>query len=184
MKKLLLLLVPLLFLVGCQQSSGGDLSALESRLTALEDTNRALELTVDSLKTENDLLSDQYLKLLTLNAGLTEKTKVTPTPTPTPVITISNSSSRGWRLDIPKSDTVKNVTVICIAAASKERVIGKRALAMCMPPQTTIELIVETEAGQLYEVEIPASDLQEPTQLTVGTIPNLPKIGDTWPPSD
>ena len=176
MKRLLLLLVPLLLLVGCQQSSGGDLSALESRLTALEDTNRAL-------KAENDLLSDQYLKLLTLNSGLTEKTKVTPTPTPTPVITISNSASRGF-LDIPKSDTVKNVTVICIAAASKERVIGKRALAMCMPPQTTIELIVETEAGQLYEVEIPASDLQEPTQLTVGTIPNLPKIGDPWPPSD
>ena len=59
MKRLFLTLLPILVLAGLQTSCT-NLDIIEGRLTKLEETNRSMESTVESLKTENITLQQNF----------------------------------------------------------------------------------------------------------------------------
>jgi len=154
MKKVLLLLVPLLLLVGCQQSSGGDLSALENRLTALEDTNRALALTVDSLTTENNSLKLQNEQLQSDVERMQEQLK-----------TVSSASEK---------DVVVAVIETCGQkkgqACFQSLLGGPKAWNM----YTTWDVTIRTAQGTTYVIELPFFD-------SSGRPTTGPRIGQSWP---
>ena len=83
----------------------------------------------------------------------------------------------------PSYDRIKYVEVNCEGAPTDGNfhgLKGERALQYCPVAYGRFALTIETSSGSIYQIEVPASDLSDDRGQKIGTLTNLPKVGDIW----
>lgn len=162
MKKLFLLLMPLVLLVGC-----ADTSDLEARLAALEAENTAL-------------------KERTSVAVAAPTRKTIPLATPFTTLTpLDNRKSQDTVKEVAiKCNIGHGAGLQTWSLDSLDTTAGRQ----CKMHDALFTVIVETSKGALYTVTVKACEVwrkscQYPSEPLISWRQFIPVRGDTWPPN-